>query len=787
MMRQWIQGILLLLFLGFNVNSQETLLTVKGIVVDSKSELAIPYATIVVLSDSSESIITGISTIDDGSFSIQLDTTKSFLEVRFLGYVSQQLKFFPSTDLGKILLESEVQDIDEVKVTAEKSTMEFKLDRRVFHVGKDISSTGAGALEVLNNVPSVTVDIEGNISIRGNAGVQILIDGKPSVFSDDPAKALGSLTADMIESVEVITNPSAKYDAGGTSGIINIILKKQEKKGLNGSISLNTGIPDNHSIGGSINYRTEKFNFFTQFGGGYRSYPRYQDAINENHTDSSIVKSNGVNYRNEQFYNITLGTDYYINKYNTLTLSGNFAYEIESQPSETNFLIYEKGVLVSDYSRIEETTAENPKYQYDLKYEKKFKNNKKHVLQMSALGKFFGKDQRSLFTNRINSGSDNSFDQRTQTYFFQSDYTFQLDYINPFSDNWMLETGSMYQVNDVGNDYAVFDLDSNSNWSTNDNLTNNFIYNQKVLGIYGTGSYEGEKWGVKIGLRTENTDLQTKLVTTNEENNLNYTNFFPTLHTSYKFTKKFSMQIGYSRRIYRPRLWDLNPFFNVRNNYNIYTGNPHLQPEFADSYELTAIWYLGKVSLNGSLYHLYTTDVIESVSIFENNVNISTKQNVGTNNKTGLELNGKYSPTKWLTITGDFNYGMFQRRGVFQSSNFDFNGQQWQSKMMLKFKLPASIDFEVNPQYQSGYKTVQGVSSGFAFVDLGIRKKIWKGKMVLNLGVRDLFASRIRETVIDKETFYLYSFSKRGRFITFGVSYSFGKGEAMSYNGGRRH
>jgi len=215
-----------------------------------------------------------------------------------------------------------------VLISAEKSTTEFKLDKRVFNVGKDLSSTGASALEVLNNVPSVDVNIEGEVSLRGSTGVQILINGKPSILSDDASNALGTITADMIEKVEVITNPSAKYEAEGTAGIINIILKKNEKKGLNGSLSLNTGTPDNHSIGISLNQRTEKFNLFTQLGTGYRELPRYNKNTNIDKINNTELNSEGTEFRNEHFYNFVLGSDYYINPLNTITLSGSFAYEV---------------------------------------------------------------------------------------------------------------------------------------------------------------------------------------------------------------------------------------------------------------------------------------------------------------------------------------------------------------------------------------------------------------------------------------------------------------------------
>lgn len=764
--------------------------TVKGKIVDAGTASAIPFATAVLKTKGSERVLAGTTTAEDGSFSIQTSDTSCYVLVRFMGYFDttfQNLNFNGTVaDLGTVALKSSVQDFGPVEVQAEKSTMEFKLDKRVYNIGKDISSTGMGAMEVLNNVPSVTVDIEGQVSLRGNSGVQILINGKPSVMSDDPANALSGLTADMIESIEIITNPSAKYEAGGTSGIINIILKKDEKHGLNGSISANTGIPDNHSIGGSVNYRTEKFNFFTQFGGGYRSQPRFEESDNFNNVSGTRITSNGSYFRNEQFYNITLGADYYLNKYNTITLSGNFAYEIEKQPSESNITFFDSlGAIESQFTRFETTRANNPKWRYELNYNKEFRNNKEHTLQFSTLGRFFGKDLSSDFQNVYSVGENGAVDQRTRTFFFQSDFTFKVDYNNPITENFTLELGSQYDMNDVGNDFQVDNFDSV--WVVNEDLTNNFLFDQKVLGVYGTGAFENNTWGVKLGARLENTDLNTLLETTNQANRQNYTNFFPTFHTSYKFSKRYSVQAGYSRRIYRPRLWDLNPFFNVRDNFNIRTGNPNLRPVFSDSYELTAIFIFNKISINTSVYHLFERDIFEMVSTFEDDVRISTRENLGTKAKTGWEVNGKYRVAKWFTAMGDFNYGYFVRRGSFEGQSFDFEGDQWSSQLTLKFELKGDISIELTPQHRSRVRTVQGMNLGQTFVDAGIRKKLWKGKAVVNFAVRDIFASRVQIREVVQPNFELYNFSQRGRFLTLGFSYSFGKGEAVSYSGGGRY
>jgi outer membrane receptor protein involved in Fe transport len=793
-MKSIINPILCLFFLfslAQNLLAQRpTGITIIGQVLEKNSQNPIEFATIMVAHKETGSLITGTTTKEDGSFELQVDSNNFYIEVSFIGFKTQKITDISVVD-GKatmkiIELSEDGEMLEDIVVRAEKSQMEFKLDKKVFNVGKDLSSTGGSALDILNNVPSVDVDIEGQVSLRGATGVQILINGKPSILASDESNALGTITADMIEKVEIITNPSAKYDAEGTAGIINIVLKKEERKGMNGSISLNTGYPHNHSVGFSLNQRTEKFNLFTQLGAGYRSLPRTNKNINQNLLTGTSILSEGIDYRNEFFANVLLGADYHINDRNVLTLSGNFAYEIESQPSQTNFQELDNNdFTVAEWYRKETTAATNPKGQYELIYKGEFKDNKEHTLQLSAMGNFFSKKQASEFENITTSGTLADSYQQTETAFQEARYTFQADYVKPFSERIKMELGGQYVITDISNDYQVSDL-VNEEWTPNAGLTNVFEYDQKVLAFYGTGAYEHKKWGIKIGLRVENTDLKTFLVNTNEENKQNYTNYFPSAHASYKISERFSAQLGYSRRIFRPRLWDLNPFFNIRNNYSIRSGNPDLQPEFTDSYELTGIYIFDKLSLNLSVYHRYTTEVIERVSTFEDNVNTYMPVNIGQRNTTGVEFNAKYTPIKWLTINGDFNYNYFVRKGTFGASDFDFNASQWTTKLTTAFKLPYDIDFELRGDYRSAYKTVQSTISDNFTLNVGVRKKLLKGKAVISLSVRDLFATRVRETEIAQEDFYIYSFGQRGRFITLGFSYGFGKGDAMEYSGGRR-
>ncbi|MEM1359135.1 MAG: outer membrane beta-barrel family protein, partial [Bacteroidota bacterium] len=524
----------------------------------------------------------------------------------------------------------------------------------------------------------------------------------------------------------------------------------------------------------------------SQLGVGYRELPTDTENINQDLNTRRSVISSGEEFRNEQFYNLVIGTDYYIDERNVITLSGNFAYEVEDQPSATTFRqVAADGSTIAEWQREETTEATNPQSQYELHYKRDFKDDKDHDLLLSAIGRFFGKDQSSLFTDRSISGADRDGDQRTRTNFSEAINTFKLDYTRPFGSGFTLETGGQAIINDVTNDFAVSNLE-NGVFFEDPNLTNVFEYHQDVFGLYGSLAYEGKKWGLKAGVRVENTDLETLLVNTGESNDQNFTNLFPSGFVSYKFTEAVSFQASYSRRIFRPRLWELNPFFNIRNDFNIRVGNPNLLPEFTDSYEFNSIFILGDVSLNFGVYHRFTTEVVERIAFFEDGVTTTTPLNIGTNAATGLELNGKYNVSKILSFNGDVNFNYFSRKGELEGTSFDFNAEQWNAKLTGRCKLPADFEIEATGQYNSSFETVQGEVSGNVWLDFGIRKKLFKGKGAVNFSVRDAFASRFRENFTFQEDFNAYSYRIRGRFITLGFSYGFGKGDTMEYSGQKR-
>jgi len=774
---------------SFSLFAQD--LEVKGRVIENQSENPIEFATVKLLDKTSGEMIAGTTTQADGSVLLNTSNRNFLVEISFMGFLTKEITEFDlsenSIDLGIIRLEEDTKLLNEVVVQGERSTTEFQLDKRVFNVGQDLSSTGASALEVLNNVPSVTVNIEGDILLRGTGGVQILINGKPSVLTSDGGNALGTITADMIEKVEVVTNPSAKYNAEGTSGIINIVLKKEEKRGVNGSVSLNTGVPNNHSLGFSLNKRTERFNLFTQLGVGYRTFPEDNESVNRDLENQTELRSIGDSEKNERFFNFILGTDFYINDKNVMTLSGNYAFEGESEFSNLDFTrTNSQGDIAAGWNRGESTEATNPKWQYEFQYKSDFGEDEDHFFLFSAIGSSFAKEQSSEFINTptFGEGSPNE-SQLTDSDLSQAEYNFQADYTRPLTDKITLEVGSQYQINENENDFTTSNLEDGEFVEVPE-LSNDFLFRQNVLGVYSTFAYEGDKFGIKGGLRLENTDIFTELRDTGEENDRNFTNLFPTLHASYKLKDNFSVQGGYSRRINRPRSWDLNPFVNLRNPFNARTGNPELLPEYTDSYEFTGIWDHSLFSLSASVYHRFISQVVENVTISENNVNITMPMNIGTNNVTGFEMNAKVIPSDFWSISADFNYNYFDRAGTYEATPFDFTTNQWSARLTNKIELPADFTLEIIGDYRSQFATFQRINRGYATADFGLRKKIMKGKAIVNFSVRDAFASRIFETDVSGEGFSQYDYRFRGRFVTLGLSFGFGKGEAMEFSGARR-
>jgi len=769
-----------------NAQQNENIL-VYGKIQESQKDSPVAYATIR-LYNQQDKLISGTISNDEGYFEIQSLENEFYLKIDFIGFKSMILKNYAiqnnQINFGIITLRIDSKNLQEVVVRSEKSQIEFKTDKRVFNVGQDLTSAGGSALDVLNNVPSVDVNIEGTVSLRGNSNVLILINGKPSVITE--GNSLGTITAEMLEKVEVITNPSAKYDAEGTSGIINLILKKEDKKGTNGALSINTGYPHNHSFGMSLNRRTENFNLFSQFGLGYRRFNSTTNSytINKTNENPSTFYTDGTGEKNEQFYNIILGTDYHINSLNVLTLTGHLGYEVEDENALLNYQnINHDNSILTNIERKDLTKGVNPEMEYQLNYDKSFKGNKDRKFTASATGSFFGKDKTSSFCNTNIIGESLNEKQIAKTNFSERSYNFMTDYVHPFSKNSTLEAGAKYIIIQLINDYSLVDS-QNDEWVNNEAFTNKFDYKQNTAALYSTYNHELDEFGFKIGLRLENTQVSTLLHNNNTKNKTNYTDLFPSMHTTYKLANGLSFQAGYSRRISRPSIRDVNPFFSLRDEYNLQIGNPNLLPEYTHAFEITTVKILKFGSLSSSLFHRRTSDVMSDVVKLVDNITIVTIANIGNSYSTGLELNFKLVPAKWISFLGDANFNYYNRKGSYEETNFDFNSTAYSGRLTTKLKLPYDFDVEVRLRHNSDYKDVQSLHLARSTMDFGVRKKILKGRGVIRLTVNNVMNTDKRTEITDLPDFYRFSeYTRDGRRIILGFSFGFGKGEAMEFSG----
>lgn len=780
--------IVLFFIFSLTYSNAQNNITNSGVLTTMTDNEPISFATVVALNKTDSTMISGALTDSSGRFSFKTMTRNYIVKISFIGLVDTYVNEIPDLEngqinFGTIQVNTESNVLNAVSVVGEESEMVFKLDKQVFNVGQDLMNGGGSAVDVLNNVPSVDVNLEGAISLRGNANVQILINGKPSVMASGSNNALGSIPASMIERIEIITNPSAKYDASGTTGILNIILKKDKEKGFNGSVTLNTGFPKNHSLGLSLNYRTKKLNVFSQFGIGAR---QFLSTTNSTNTDKGAVpqttlKTEAEDEKNENFANVLLGSDFYINKYNMLTISGHYAYELEKQFASLKYNQINSDLdVLSIFQRDENTTATNPKWQYDIEYVKTFKRNKEQSLNFSFVSSYFGKNKLSDFKNEQIKGASITQNQNTTIDFRNVSYTIKGDYNHPFSQTVTLETGAKYDIGSNANDYEV-ENQINEVWVLDSNFTNNFKYNMNIFGAYSTLAHEGEKFGIKAGLRYEYTDAYPESNSTAAIQR--YGNFFPSSHVSYKFSKKASVQFGYSRRIKRPHLFEISPFFSFRDNFNLRTGNPNLKPEFSNVFELRTINNWKKINVSSSIYHSRTVDVMSEVITVVDNVKTSAPRNIGESFNTGIDFNIKYSPVKWLSLSSNANFIYFERKGEFEDVSFDFSNHRWGVRLNTKIKLPFKFDIQIRGRYNSEVEELFVVQKENYYFDLGIRKKINKGKLIVSFNVRDVFNSRTYAVVSQQPLFSFESSSKRGRYFVLGVSYSFGKGEAQEFSG----
>jgi len=788
--------------------------TLKGQVIDEFSGQALEYATITLFAQKDSSMVTGGITDEQGNFLIESRPGRFFAKIEFLAYQTKTIEQIQlgkenlNVDLGTLAMQDDTETLAEVEVRAEKSQMTMNLDKRVFNVGKDLASTGGSAEDILNNVPSVNVDIEGGVSLRGNDNVRILIDGKPSgLVGVDNANGLRSLPSNLIDKIEVITNPSARYEAEGMTGIINIVLRKEKKKGINGSVDVSAGFPDNYGIGINMNVRRNKFNFFTNYGLSYRKGPGqgkiYQEVKRGNITEiSDQVRSSSRGGLSNSF---RFGSDYYFNPKNTLTASLLYRKSDEDNFSEYVYEDYldsfDAAGFVSRSNRTDDELEKETSLQYSLNYKKTF-DKKGQELTINVqyeddletessdfVEKFFNKELQSSSADLLQRSSNDEGEKQ---------WLFQADYVHPFNEEGKLEVGVRSNIRDIGNDYLTEEF-KDGVWRTLEGRSNNFKYDENIHASYLMIGDKKGKFSYQAGLRAELSDVRTELVQNDSINQRNYFNLFPSAHVTYELANDNSIQLSFSRRIRRPRFWDLNPFFSFSDSRSFFSGNPNVNPEFTNSFELGHVKYWDKGSLSSSIYYRHTDDLIQRITVRDavdgDTLFVTKPENIGIENSYGFEFTFSYTPQKGVRLSGDINLYRAITEGEYIHpinglSSLEADAYTMSARLSSMITLWKQIDSQIRFNYRAPRQTTQGSRKAIYTLDLGLSKDIWNKKATLTLSVRDALNSRKRRFTTLGENFYREGeFQWRARFTTLKLNYRINQkkrrgGSRGGYQGG---
>lgn len=782
---------------------ERPMVEVVGTVLDSETNNPLGYATVTLFSKRDSSVVSGTITDDKGKFKMETRAGKLFAKVEFISYQNITIEEIPFErgkrliDLGTISLAADVTTLAEVEVRAERSEMQMMLDKRVFNVGKDLANMGGSAVDILDNVPSVTVDVEGAVSLRGG-GVRILVDGKPSgLINEDNPNGLRSIPANLIDRIEVITNPSARYEAEGMTGIINIVLKKDKKKGINGSFDVNVGYPENFGAAANLNFRRNKLNLFANYGVRYRRNPGIGLAEQERLRRDTLFFTDIArdSERGGWSNNIRLGADYFITDNDILTTSFLYSVGLENNLTELEYsdYVFSRDNRTALTERVDDETEEESNLEYSLTYKKTFKQ-KGHELTADFRFQDDSEIESSDFTEVYFDGSGESLNtanllQRSNNDESSTRALIRVDYVYPFSENGRFEVGYQGSLRHIDNDYLVEELNDGT-WKSLPGLSNDFSYDENIHGLYATYGNKINKFSYQLGLRAEHSDVRTELKQTNEVNDRQYANLFPSAFFTYDLPKGNAVQLSYSRRIRRPRFWDLNPFFTFSDARNFFSGNPNLDPEFTDSYELGHIKYWEKGTLGSSVYYRHTEDVIQRLFTADEAGNtVRRPENIATENSYGLEFTYSYNPVKWWRINGDFNFYRAITSGEFVNAEgitrqLDADALTWFTRLTSRTTFWKNTDLQVRVNYRAPRIQPQGKTRSITSVDLGLSKDILKGNGTLTLSVRDLFNSRKYRYIIEEQDFYSENvFQRRARQATLTFNYRLNQ---KKRRGGRR-
>jgi len=794
---------LFLLCLSFNLFAQTGgKAKITGVLKDAKTQEPIAFATAVLVNKATNTNAKLAQTDIDGKFTMpDLANGTYTFRVSFVGYQTMVRDNISITDatgalnFGDIKMNAAAGTVlKDVTVTAQKAAMQMGIDKKVFSVDQSLVSEGGSATDLLANVPSVQTDIDGNVSLRGSSGVRVLIDGKPSLIAGgNVAQILASIPASSIESVELITNPSSKYDAEGQAGIINIVLKKNTKLGFNGSVAVSAGNRDNYNGNTNLSFQNSKVNLYGNYSYRYgnRLGGGFQDIIYKQSTGSTAFANQTTTSNSlDKGHNVKAGLDYYLAPKSVVSLSGGF----NARDNDRNEFVdirqlgrTSNPVLLSN--RLNNNIGSGNSYDLNLDYSQKFKKPKEELtfnFGYSSGTNNNDQDYSTTFTN-IN-GSAVNINPSLQRIFNtgeNTNYNIQTDYTLPVGKAGKIEAGYRSQIRlGDNNQYADSILTNTDIYIRNNKLINNFNSKDQVHALYLNYQNQIKDFGYQLGLRAEDARLDTYLegyngnLLTNSEGNIHYKRLYPSVFLSQKLKNEQQVQVSYTRRVNRPRPWDTNPFLDVSDPLNYRAGNPNLLPEDVHSFELGYNKYWKKVTLTSSLYFRQTNDVIQRVRSIPDASGIitTTPQNLTRQLNSGLELIGRFDLIKALNFTSNVNLYQQKIEGDARYGIEDRSGFSWNANLTANISAIKNLSFQLRGDYRAPEVMAQGKRNAMYGIDGGAKYDFPNKKASLSLNIRDVFNTR-RWSMTTDDNFTFIDFQRRmqGTMGNLTFSYRFGK------------
>ena len=803
-------SLLLLLFTSLCASAQNG--RISGKLTDSKNNV-LAYATLTLLRTDS-TVVNGSLSDDNGKFELDnIPAGNYLLRINALGLTTKIIgdvsvsEAKPVKDLGTISLAISSKTLDEVQISGEKSVMEMQVDKKVFNVDKNITTAGGSATDVLANVPSVSVDVDGGLSLRGKGNVTVLIDGKPAtLLGGDVQSALQALPAASIDNVEIITNPGARYDAQGVTGIINIITKRDKKLGLNGSVNAGAGTRDKYNGGLSLNAKNTKWNVF--FNSNYRNNKNlnrtttFRENNNVHAGDESYINYEESQRRFVGWFN-SIGAEYIINKNNSITLTQNVNYMQWGNKGVATF--WTRNAMSDGGADVDTTNVKRREsdgrggpisWASNLDYKHKFNKEKQELT--ANVNYSISNTRHDQYYTTINNNDSSQYDynmwELAPSVGVNSSMNAQADFTTPFlGKNGKLDAGWKTQLFwfRSHNNPLLFNAGINADTVFNPTFYNKFNYLQQNHAAYTSYNNQLGDFGYMAGLRLEYTSYDGKVQRLSKTAaftplKTEFLNLFPSLFLSYKLPKDQSVYLNASRRINRPNFWNMMPFVDLSSPQDTNMGNPNLQPEFIYNTELSYNKLFKKGhNIIASLYYQYTDGMIERYrKFYYDGTSFSQPQNLNTGITYGAEIIGRMQLMTGWDATVNFNLFRNEVRGTNIAPELNNSGTAYFAKANTNVKLPAGFSLQVNGNYESPKVLAQGTLNEVYWLDIALRKNLLKNKATLVLNVSDIFNTRKYTTNYDYVTYYLQAYRDREtRIGNISFTYRFGKDQMPQVKG----